>query len=172
MCEMISDIGKKVLPNSIEEKLKIYKKAYKLKDKGVKFDIIKDRFLNYRLLNAYVKFDNMVVDSYFLHLSKFRKESVNVNLEKSKNIAFCKDEIKFISLNFFNKILKTKYKNVKEMLYNPPSIKKELKLKKHLCGDFSLSPIIVVDKIKNARTHIYVKYELFDDVRHKIAKFK
>lgn len=172
MSEMINYIGKQKLPNSIEEKLSLYKKAHKLKDKKVKFTIIKDRFLNYRLLSAYVKFDDKIVDSYILYLSKFRKESVSLNLQKSKNIAFCKDEIKFISLNFFNETLKTNYKNVREILYNPPSIKKELKLRKYICGNYSLSPIIVLDKIQEVKAQICVKFILFEDIRHKISKFK
>lgn len=171
MSEMISDIGNQNLPNSIEEKLNLYKKVHRLKDKNIKFEIIKDRFLNYRLLNAYVKFDDKVVDSYFLYLSKFRKESVNLNLKNDKNTAFCKDEIKFISLKFFNKILKTNYKKVREIVYNPPSIKKELMLRKYICKEYSLSPIIVVDEIKNAKVQIYAKCLLYEDIRHKIAKF-
>lgn len=170
--EMMSNIGKQELPNSIEEKLNLYRKAHKLKDKQDKFEIIKDRFLNYRLLSAYVKFDNLVVDSYILYLSKFRREVLNLTLQKAQSIAFCKDEIKFISLNFFNDILKTDYKSVREVIYKPLEIKNELKIRKYLCGDWSLSPIIVVDNIQNAKVEINVKYLLFDDVRHKIVKFK
>jgi len=53
--ELLSPVTGQTLPASIEERLKIYKKRLEYEDNGIRYKIIKENFLNYRLLRGSVK---------------------------------------------------------------------------------------------------------------------
>ena len=164
--ELISSVDKQILPNSIEEKLKFYKKVHKLKNKGIKFEIIRDKFMNYRLLSGLVKFDGVAVESFIFHNSHFRRKYIKFSLENSQNLALIdKDEIKFISLDFFNKTAKKSYKNMSEILKNPPSLKCQEKVREKIGVSGGFSPIILVEKIPQCRVEIIANSDLYLDVR-------
>ncbi len=50
MDEMFNPISKQILPESIEQRLELYKKRNTLEDEKKEYKLIKQRFLNYRLL--------------------------------------------------------------------------------------------------------------------------
>ncbi|MDA3053644.1 epoxyqueuosine reductase QueH [Campylobacter sp. JMF_01 NE2] len=169
--ELMSPVGGEILPASIEEKFKIYKKVAKFRREGVKFEIIRDEFLNYRLLRAWVKFSGQIRPSFILHNSHFRREFVKFSINESCEKFYCdKGEIKILSLKFFNEILKTDFKNTAEILKNPPSLKKQEQIRAKICGARSLSPIIVVDEIYPAKVEIYALSRIFLDVREILVK--
>ena len=170
--ELISSIDKQILPNSIEEKLKFYKKVHKLKQKGVKFEILRDKFMNFRLLYGCVKFDGVAAKSYILHNSHFRRNYIKfANLITQDSLFLDKDEIKFLNLDFFNKIAKKDYKNMDEILKNPPSLKCQENVRKKLGLAGGFSPIIIVQKIPQAKVEITAKSDLYLDVREILVKF-
>lgn len=170
LTQLQSPLTRQILPNSIEEKLKFYKKVRNLVENGAKFCIVKERFLNYRLLMGFVKFDEKIVPSYFVYMSKFRREFAKFILTNSSEIVFCKDEIKILSINAFNKLANTDFQSVCQMLEKPLKISKELSFRSKFLGKFSLSPIIIVDKIYPCKAQIYAKFEIFDDVGEKYIK--
>jgi len=53
--ELLSPVTRQILPASIEERLEIYKKRLEYEDEGSEYKIIKENFLNYRLLRGSVK---------------------------------------------------------------------------------------------------------------------
>ncbi len=55
MDEMFSPISNQILPESIESRLSIYQKRDELEEKNIPYKIIKQRFLNYRLLSGTTK---------------------------------------------------------------------------------------------------------------------
>ena len=164
--ELMSSIDRQILPASVEEKLKFYKKLCSLEKNGVKFSVLRDRFLNYRLLRAWIKFDGRVVPSFVLFGSHFMRENVKFSIERECEI-FCSDkrEIKILSLAKFNEISRSNFKSVSEMLKNPPSLARQNKARAALCAAGSLSPIIVTDEIRAAKVQIYGLSGIFLDVR-------
>ena len=169
--ELMSPIDRQILPASVEEKLKFYKKLCSLERKGVKFSVLRDRFLNYRLLRAWIKFDGEVVPSFVLFGSHFTRENVKFSVERECEI-FCSDkgEIKILSLAKFNEISRSNFKSVSEMLKNPPSLARRNKARAALCAAGSLSPIIVTDEIRAAKVQIYGLSRIFLDVREILVR--
>ena len=169
--ELMSPIDRQILPASVEEKLKFYKKLCSLEKKGVKFSVLRDRFLNYRLLRAWIKFDGEVVPSFVLFGSHFTRENVKLSVERECEI-FCSDkaEIKILSLAKFNEISRSNFKSVSEMLKNPPSLARQNKARAALCAADSLSPIIVTDEIRAAKVQIYGLSRIFLDVREILVR--
>lgn len=169
--ELMSPIDRQILPASAEEKLKFYKKLCSLEKNGVKFSVLRDRFLNYRLLCAWIKFDGEVVPSFVLQGSHFTRENVKLSVERGCEI-FCSDkgEIKILSLAKFNKISRSNFKSVSEMLKNPPSLARQNKARAALCAAGSLSPIIVTDEIRAAKVQIYGLSRIFLDVREILVR--
>ena len=169
--ELMSSIDRQILPASVEEKLKFYKKLCSLERKGVKFSVLRDRFLNYRLLRAWIKFDGEVVPSFVLFGSHFTRENVKFSVERECEI-FCSDkgEIKILSLAKFNEISRSNFKSVSEMLKNPPSLARQNKARAALCAAGSLSPIIVTDEIRAAKVQIYGLSRIFLDVREILVR--
>ena len=169
--ELISPIDRQILPASVEEKLKFYKKLCSLERKGVKFSVLRDRFLNYRLLRAWIKFDERVVPSFVLFGSHFTRENVSFSIERKCEI-FCSDkgEIKILNLAKFNEISRSNFKSVSEMLKNPPSLARQNKTRATLCAAGSLSPIIVTDEIRAAKVQIYGLSRIFLDVREILVR--
>ena len=169
--ELMSSIDRQILPASVEEKLKFYKKLCALERKGVKFSVLRDRFLNYRLLRAWIKFDGRAVPSFVLFGSHFTRENVKFNIERECEI-FCSDkgEIKILSMAKFNEISRLNFKSVSEMLKNPPSRARQNKTRAALCAAGSLSPIIVTDEIRAAKVQIYGLSRIFLDVREILVR--
>ena len=169
--ELMSPIDRQILPASVEEKLKFYKKLCSLEKKGVKFSVLRDRFLNYRLLRAWIKFDGEVVPSFVLFGSHFTRENVKFSIERKCEI-FCSDkgEIKILSLAKFNEISRSNFKSVSEALKNPPSLARQNKARAALCAAGSLSPIIVTDEIRAAKVQIYGLSRIFLDVREILVR--
>ena len=176
--ELISPLTKQILPASIEEKLDLYKKRIELEEKNIDYKIIKENFLNYRLLMANVKckMENEkweVIPSYILFYSYLQRPARGV-------IEFIKDEVGyfnrmqiiFITINKFNEILNKKYQNVKELLSLPVSIEEELKVRNAITDTFySLSPIIVVDEFLDCKYEIDIEAKIYPDVREILIKF-
>ncbi|WP_298041659.1 epoxyqueuosine reductase QueH [uncultured Campylobacter sp.] len=169
--ELMSSIDRQILPASVEEKLKFYKKLCSLERKGVKFSVLRDQFLNYRLLRAWIKFDGKVAPSFVLFGSHFTRENVKFSIERECEI-FCSDkgEIKILSLAKFNEISRSNFKSVSEMLKNPPSLARQNKARAALCAAGSLSPIIVTDEIRAAKVQIYGLSRIFLDVREILVR--
>lgn len=169
--ELMSPIDRQILPASVEEKLKFYKKLCAIERKGVKFSVLRDRFLNYRLLRAWIKFDGKVAPSFLLFGSHFTRENVKLSVERECEI-FCSDkgEIKILSLAKFNEISRLNFKSVSEMLKNPPSLARQNKARAALCAADSLSPIIVTDEIRAAKVQIYGLSHIFLDVREILVR--
>ena len=163
--ELIYPIGQQIQPESIEERLVLYKKRNELEN----CNIIKQRFLNYRLLNAKVIIDKVVEPSYFLFYSTLKGKKSIGRVEKTiNNIGyFNRDEIKIISLDTFNKISNSSYKTVLELVYNPLNFQDELLLRAKITQNnhFDLSTIIVLKDIPNSKVSIFSDFKMYDDVK-------
>ena len=162
MDEMFSPISAQILPASIEERLAIYQKRIDLEEQNIEYKIVKQRFLNYRLFNLKVisKKDD-ILESYALIYSTLARKKVQGNRVK--------DEVKFITLDEFNSLNNSEYKSVKELIFNPPSVEKELQLRDKIISEhYNLTPIIILKEIPQTKLTIYLDAKTYEDTKEKL----
>lgn len=172
MDEMFSPISNQILPASIEERLEIYKKRMELEDKSIEYKIIKQKFLNYRQLNLKViQNKKELIPAYALCYSTLPRKKAQGKIEfENNNIHyFNRQEIKFITLDHFNYLCNTEFKNIKELIFNPPSFEKELKIRNLLTdSSYDLTPIIIIEAIPQNKLTIELNAKTYEDVKEKL----
>ncbi len=168
--ELMSPLSQQILPSSIEERINLYEKVMACEEQKIAFRLVREKFLNYRLLRAWVKNNHQeVVPSYFLFYSSFKKELIKGNMDKAG--FFSKEEVRFISVETFNDFAKTSYKNVAHMLQNPPQVECEIEFRMKFLDTFfiSLSPIIILDTLEIGKYEIYALAKTYHDIRENLA---
>lgn len=172
MDEMFSPITGAILPASIEERIEMYTYRNELEDKDIDYKIIKQKFLNYRQFNFKVILGKKdVIDAHALSYSTLPRNKAQGRIEfTNDNIHyFNREEIKFITLEYFNEISSSNYKDMKELIFNPPSMKDELKLRRIInMTDYDLSPIIVLQEIPDKKLTITLDAKTYEDVSEKL----
>lgn len=172
MDEMFSPISNQIQPSSIEERLDMYTYRIELEDKGINYKIIREKFLNYRQFSLKVTLQkDKIIHAYALFYSTLPRKKTNGYIEfYCSDIGyFNREEIKFITLGFFNKTLDKSYKNTMELIFNPPSVVDELKLRESILSSFyDLSPIVVVDEFPSEKITIELGATTYEDTREKI----
>ncbi len=164
--ELACPLGAQVLPASIEERIRLYKKVIKCEKQGQEFFLRRESFLNYRLTHAMTKKSGIVVPSYVLFYSHLKRPNTKGRIEKMHDGIgyFNRENIIFISLKRFNLLVKKEYKNVKELMFFPPKIKDELKIRKKLQhSSYSHSPIIVLDELSEEKIELTINSHLYQD---------
>jgi len=150
MDEMFSPISNSILPASIEERIDFYKKRIKLEENDIRYKIIKHRFLNYRQFN-------------------FKLIKGRIEFEKDNLYYFNRNEIVFITLDFYNLKMKTNFDSVKELIFSSISIENEISLRETiLSSSYDLSPIIVVDEIIDTKLSIFLDATTYEDTKEKL----
>ena len=171
MDEMFNPISNQILPESIEERLELYQRRNDLEESGEKYKLIKQRFLNYRLLSGKVIVAKKVVPSYIICYSTINRNNTNGRIEYEKDgINYLnRDEVKIIDINTFNRFALSSYKDVKELMYNPPNFYKELEIRnKIIKNPYDLSALIVIDEIQNEKYEIEINSETYEDIKEEI----
>ncbi|MDA7818302.1 epoxyqueuosine reductase QueH [Sulfurimonas sp.] len=172
MDEMFSPISNQTLPASIEERLEMYKYRMKLEDEGTEYRIIKQKFLNYRQFNfKLIKGKKEVIPAYALSYSILPRQRAQgrIEFENDDIHYFNREEIKFITLDYFNSTCKSDYKNVNELIFNNPNFEKELLLRENITNNnYDLSPIIVIDSIPDSKLTINLDSKTYEDVKEKL----
>jgi len=169
--ELMMPISKQIQPESIEERLELYKKRDTLEN----YEIIKQRFLNYRLLNGKIAINKEVIPSYFLCYSTLRNQKTTGRIEKTiKDIHYLnRDEVKLLSLETFNTLADTNFKNLYELIYNPLQFEAELSVRNKLIQNpYDLSCIVIIEKIIEGKVEIICNSKVFEDVQEKIIDIK
>ncbi len=176
--ELISPFPFQILPSSIEEKLKFYENRIKLEEEGVKYKIIKENFLNYRLFKANVQcpVENgklKTINNYVLFYSYLnRPQRVRIECEKDGVAYTNRAQVIFVKLNKINALLNKTYQNIKEMYKNPLSVEEELILREKITHTrYNLSPVIILEKFENIRYDIEIKAEIYPDIIENLIKF-
>jgi predicted adenine nucleotide alpha hydrolase (AANH) superfamily ATPase len=165
--ELFSPISKQILPDSIEEKIALYEKRYILEEKNQNYTIKKERFINYRLQRAYISQKDEVIPSYFLPYSTLKNGYSRGKINWEGEIGyFNRDEILFLTLDFYNRIAKTDYKDIKSLIYLPQNFEKELQIRTQIVKNpYNICSIIVIEKIINNKIEIYCQSKIYEDVR-------
>jgi len=172
MDEMFSPISNSILPASIEERIEMYTRRNKLEDEGIEYKILKQKFLNYRQFNfKVIKGKTNVIDAYALSYSTLPRSRAQGKVEYIHNniYYFNREEIKFITLDFYNEQNGTHYKDVKALIYAPLSQEKELAFRTTLnATSYDLSPIIVMENIPEGKLTITLDTKTYEDVKEKL----
>ena len=165
--ELFSPVNQQILPESIEERIELYKNR---KPTDI---LIKQRFLNYRLFSAKILIKQQVIPSYFLCYSTLKNNKSNGKIEKIiDNIGyFVRDEIKFITLDYFNKLSNKNYKTILELAFNPLTFEDELQIRYKIVDNcYDLSTIIVVDHFSTDKYTIFCNSQIYEDVKTIVKK--
>ncbi|NPA27734.1 MAG: epoxyqueuosine reductase QueH [Epsilonproteobacteria bacterium] len=169
--ELFSPINRQILPNSIEDKIRLYQKRVELEEKGIEYEIVKSRFLNWRLLYGLVRQKGKSIPSYILAFSKLKRKFSRGKVEKEINgvFYFNRDEIKFITLEYFNKLANRDYKSIKELYFNPLPFEEEIKIRDKLTLlSYDLSAIIVVEKEPIGKYEILLNSTIYEDIKENL----
>lgn len=171
MDEMFSPINNQVLPASIEERLAFYKERMELEEQNREYRIFKEKFLNYRQFFCTLKEKEKVIPAYALFYSLLprKRASGKIEFEHEGVGYFNRDEIIFITLDRLNFTCQSHYKNVMELIFNPPSIEAQMRLRATINPNpFNLSPLIVVDEFSHAKLDIYLDATTYEDTKERL----
>ena len=173
--ELMSPVTKQILPSSIEDRTELYKSVCECEKTGVKFRLRREKFLNYRLLRAFVKdAKKEVISSYFLFYSKLQREFARGRVEyiEDKTGYFSREDVVFLSVEKFNILANKNYKNVDEISRKPLGFEDEIKIRNFLSNSVlpTLFGIVVLDEIKIAKYEIYLNAKVYEDVRENLVK--
>ena len=158
--ELMSNIGKQILPASNEQRKAVFDLRDKCEKEGREYALYKQSKIIWRNLRSICIDEGKVISSYVITHSRSK------NMIKTSNITYIKrsvydkdyrlqcvevgyakrDESIFLSRDDANILLKTQYANVQEMVYNAPCYEYEIALRTALCGADSINPIIILDK--------------------------
>lgn len=172
--ELFVNIAGQIQPESIEERIELYQKRIDLEKEGKEYDIIKNSFVNYRLLMSYLMADKKIIPSYPVFYSYMKRKKAKLKIKTKINEVYVsnRENVNIIELSYFNKLLKTDYKSIKEVMYAPPTVKDEITLRNLLIDTFySLSPIIVVDRVDFESFEIYLDAIYYQDVIENLVIF-
>ncbi len=170
--ELCSAISRQILPSSIEERIKLYKRVRKCEKKGKEFFLRRESFLNYRLLSGKVSCEDKILPSYIFFYSFLKRGFTKGKIEKIENNIgyFNRENIILLDLKTYNDLAKTEFKSAKEMIFKAPKLKNDMKLRKKLDRSFySLSPIIVLDFLPQNKLEISINSHIYQDVREVLA---
>jgi hypothetical protein len=173
MDEMFSPLSRQILPASIEERLKLYTHRMELEDQFITYHIIKERFLNYRLIRSSITVNKKVIPSYPLIYSTINRKSTEgkIDFEINGQFFLTREEVRFITLDTFNSLTGFSYKNTKELMFNAPSIETEMTLRQRLTNNtttLNTSAIIVVDEIPTSKITLVLETKTYDDTREQL----
>lgn len=173
--ELSSSITKQVLPSSIEERIELYKKVIQCEENGEKFRLKREKFLNYRLLQALVrKNKNEIVPSYILFYSTLSRTFTRGKLDFIEDDIgyFNREDILFLSVEKYNYFTNKSYKNIAQMMQNPPAIEEEIMVRKKLSMSemLSLNALIVLDSLDITKLEIIINAKTYSDVRENLVK--
>ena len=166
--ELFVPISKQIQPESIEDRIRLYEKRLELEERGIEYRIIKSRFLNWRLKSALVKSRGKIVASHILPYSTMRGKYSRGKIEYSINGIdyMSRDEVKFISLDRYNQLTDSNYKDIFELIFSPPSFEDELKAREEITkSSYDLSTIIVTQERLDKKIEISLDAECYEDVR-------
>ena len=166
--ELFVPVSGQIQPESIEERIEMYEKRWQYEENNISHKIIKQRFLNWRLVSGLLRVRKEVVPAHFLPYSTLKGEYSRGKIEYTVNDVYHmnRDEVRFITLEKYNTLAETTYGNTKELIFNPPSFSEEVTLRTKLgVTPYDLSTILVVDVIPSKKIEILCQAKTYSDVK-------
>jgi len=169
--ELFVPSSAQVQPESIEARIALYEKRWELEEKEVPHKIVKQRFLNWRLKFGMLKVRKEVVPAHILPYSTLRGEYTRGKVEFEVNDVhyMSRDEVKFITLEHYNKLTASGYQSVTELMFQPPTFETEVSIRTKLQLDaYDLSAVVIVDEIPANKIELILQSETYEDVKEKL----
>ncbi len=173
--ELFVPLSGQIQPESIEERIEMYEKRWRLEEEDIPHKIIKQRFLNWRLNSGLLRVRKEVVPAHFLPYSTIKGEYSRGKIEYSVGDVhhMNRDEIRFITLAYYNRLLNTNYTTVTELIFSPPIFIQEVELRAKLgVTPYDLSVILVVDEIPDKKIEILCQSKTYSDVKESLIELK
>ncbi len=171
--ELFVPLSGQIQPESIEARIDLYEKRWKYEEQNISYKIIKQRFLNWRLLRALLKVQGQNIPVHFLPYSTLKNDYSRgkITYEIDQIHYMNRDEIRFVSLTRYNELCHTNYSSVHDLIFSPPSFENELKVR-HLLESifFSLSAILIVDEIPTKKIEILCQSKVYSDMQEILIK--
>lgn len=171
--ELFSPISKQIQPESIEARIELYKKRWKYEESNSKYKIVKERFLNWRQVYGLLKVQKRSIPAHFLPYSTLRGEYTRGKIDTQiGNLYYMnRDEVKFITLDTYNRLSDSKFKNIYELIHHSPTFEKEIKIRNKLIKNlYDLSMVVVVTQIPTQKIELIYKSHIYEDVKEVIIK--
>ncbi len=166
--ELFVPLSKQIQPESIEERIEMYEKRWKMEEANIPHKIIKQRFLNWRLMMGLLRVRKEVVPAHFLPYSTLKGEYTRGKIEYHVGEVYHmnRDEVRFITLKHYNDLTGTDYQSVTELIYSPPTFSQEVELRAKLgVTPYDLSVIMVVEEIPSNKIEIICQSKTYSDVK-------
>ncbi|MGB5506321.1 MAG: epoxyqueuosine reductase QueH [Sulfurovum sp.] len=166
--ELFVPLSKQIQPESIEERIQMYEKRWEMEEANIPHKIIKQRFLNWRLMMGQLRIRKEVVPAHFLPYSTLKKEYTRGKIEYhiGEIHHMNRDEVRFITLDHYNDLSNSNYKTVTELIFSPPAFSKEVELRTKLgVTPYDLSIILVVKQIPTNKIEILCQSKVYSDVK-------
>ncbi len=166
--ELFSPISGQIQPESIEARIALYEERWELEEQGIAYKIVKERFLNWRLSFGYLRVKKETVPSHILPYSTIKSDYTRGRIEFNIGELYYmnRDEVKFITLEYYNQCSNRKYSTIMELIYNPPSFEEEIKIRQSIISNpFDLSMLLVVQQIPTQKIEIINKTSVYQDVK-------
>ncbi len=174
MDEMFSPISHVTLPSSIEERLEIYNARNTLQERKIDYKILKHKFLNYRQFSCRLtqgKTQN--IPAYALVYSTLPKKRAQGRVEfVHENIHyFNREEVKFITLEYFNTFTTKEYSSIKELIFSPLTFDEELQIRNKIVAfSYDVTPIIVLEKIPDTKLTLWLDAKIYEDTQERLIE--
>ncbi len=168
--ELFSSINNRVLPGSIEQRLELYEKRVELEEDGIEYQIVKEKFLNYRELFSMMKKNRVLIPLYALHYSSLSSSKNRVRAKVEYEIDgvhyLNREQIRMITLEYLNTFLNSSYSTITQLLFNPPALDDEMRLRNNITSStYSLCAIVVVEKIPTGTVELTLKTACYQDTK-------
>ena len=166
--ELFSPLSGQILPGSIEERIALYQKRIELERDQIPYRIVKERFLNWRLLRGHIEINKKTLPAHFLPYSAIRGGHVRGKVQQRIGDLYFlnRNEIKLVTLETYNRLTCSVYKSIKELIFSPPGFEKELAARQKLVPHpYNLSTIAIVEKIPYETLDIFINQKNYEDVR-------
>ena len=171
--ELFVPISQQIQPESIEERIEMYEKRWQLEEQDEAYKIVKQRFLNWRLISGRLRVRKEVVAAHFLPYSTLKSNYSRGKIEYQVGEVhhMNRDEVRFITLDYYNTLAQTEYHTVTALLFAPPSFEEEMRIRDKLClTPYDLSVILIVDEIPEKKIEILCESKTYSDVKEVLIK--
>ncbi len=169
--ELFSPVSGQVQPESIEERIALYERRLELEERGIPYEIVKERFLNWRLKQGRLRIGKETVPAHILPYSILKRPFTRGRIERTIGpLAYLnRDEVKFTTLEEYNRIAGTRYSHISQLLFSPPPFEKELEIRRELIpSPYDLSALLVVGELPSRKLELTLDATVYEDVRERL----
>ena len=169
--ELFVPLSAQIQPESIEERIALYEERIRLEEQEIPYRIVRERFLNWRLLYGLLRVGKKPTPAHILPYSTMKRDFTRGKItERIGPMALLnREEVTFVSLEDFNAVGGWDYRTTIQLIYDPPSFDDELSARRYfLPGHYDLSPLLIVDRIPDGKVELTLKSHTFEDVRERL----